>query len=456
MTWDPPWHQRYQLCLLWTDTLLVLWAVTAVHVLAPNANHPPATTAGAVVAWWLALALSGSRDPRVLGAGYEEYRRILAATAVLAATTVCADYLVRTDLARDYVLVALPIGVVALMLARLTWRRWLRNLRSRGSWTDRVLVAGSQPRVDVFAGQLAALPHTGYRLVGTCLMSDVDSPPIDRARRVLRLARRESATMIAVTTCDAADTETLRRLGWLLEGTGIQLVIAPVLAPVSVPRVRVRTLAGLALLNIDGPALTGVRQLAKRSFDVVVAATALVVLSPALLAIAALVRCDSPGPALYRQWRIGQHGEPFRAWKFRSMTVDAEDRHAELLSYNESSGPLFKMHADPRVTRVGRILRRHSLDELPQLANVLSGRMSLVGPRPPLPTEVAMYAKDTRRRLLVRPGITGPWQVGGRSDLAWDAGIALDLSYVENWTFATDLEILWKTVRVVVRGAGAY
>ena len=234
------------------------------------------------------------------------------------------------------------------------------------------------------------------------------------------------------------------------------MVVAPALTDVAGPRIHITPVAGLPLLHVEEPEFTGVRRLFKSVSDRVLALLLYLLLSPLLVLIAIAVRVSSRGPALFRQERVGQDGQTFGLLKFRSMYVDAEARLAALQGSNEASGLLFKMRADPRVTPVGRWLRRYSLDELPQLWNVVRGDMALVGPRPPLPSEVAAYESHVRRRLLVRPGITGLWQVSGRSDLSWDDAVRLDLYYVENWSPALDAMILWKTLFAVVRGKGAY
>jgi exopolysaccharide biosynthesis polyprenyl glycosylphosphotransferase len=195
---------------------------------------------------------------------------------------------------------------------------------------------------------------------------------------------------------------------------------------------------------------------AKRLFDVLVAGTMVIVASPVMALVAIMVKLDSPGPVFFKQERVGIEGARFGMLKFRSMVVDAEDQLAEVSQHNEGAGVLFKMKKDPRVTRVGVVLRKFSLDELPQLFNILGGSMSLVGPRPPLPSEVEAYEHDVRRRLLVKPGLTGLWQVSGRSNLSWQDSVRLDLYYVENWSLAGDLIILLRTVRAVFRSTGAY
>jgi exopolysaccharide biosynthesis polyprenyl glycosylphosphotransferase len=241
-----------------------------------------------------------------------------------------------------------------------------------------------------------------------------------------------------------------------LEGTGVNLLVAPALTDVAGPRIHVRPVSGLPLLQIAKPEFRGPRRLFKAAIDLLGALVLLILLSPLLLATAVVVRASGPGPVLFRQIRVGRGGRPFTMYKFRSMHSDAEHLLAELRTLNDhGEGVLFKLRDDPRITRIGKYLRRYSVDELPQLFNVLLGEMSLVGPRPPLPSEVARYAQDVHRRLLVKPGLTGLWQVSGRSDLDWEETVRLDLYYVENWSAALDAEILWKTFFAVLRGSGA-
>jgi exopolysaccharide biosynthesis polyprenyl glycosylphosphotransferase len=274
-------------------------------------------------------------------------------------------------------------------------------------------------------------------------------------REVVGLVREVGADTVAV--CGSASTEPgeLRRLAWQLEGTGVDLVVAPQLTDIAGPRVHIRPVEGLPLLYVEEPTLSGVAWLIKNLLDRVVAAVGLLILAPVFLAVALAIRLGDKGPVFFRQMRVGREGKTFRVWKFRTMYVDAEERLAALVDQNESDGLLFKIKNDPRVTPVGRFLRASSLDELPQLINVLLGEMSLVGPRP-LPAEDGDFLGDVRRRLLVRPGMTGLWQVSGRSDLSWDDAVRLDLYYVDNWSLTFDLTILWRTIGVVLRTKGAY
>jgi exopolysaccharide biosynthesis polyprenyl glycosylphosphotransferase len=261
---------------------------------------------------------------------------------------------------------------------------------------------------------------------------------------------------VAVLACPEMNGTRLRELAWDLEKTGTEMCVASALLDVAGPRTTIRPVAGLPLLHVDHAELAGSKQVIKGIFDKVSAGLVLMLLAPLFTVIALAIKLTDPGPVFFRQTRVGKDGQPFMVWKFRTMAVDAEARKAELLACNDGNGALFKMHRDPRVTRAGSWLRRWSLDELPQLFNVVLGNMSMVGPRPALAIEVAEYRYHMRRRLVVKPGITGLWQVSGRSDLSWDEAERLDLRYVENWSLALDLQILWRTVSAVARGSGAY
>ena len=325
-----------------------------------------------------------------------------------------------------------------------------------------VVAVGHEPAVEQLIRELRREPYHGLEVVAVCLAgesaaSEVAGVPVvgglDAAASVVR---NIEAGTVAVLSCPEMDGIKLRTLAWELEKTGTDLCVAPALLDVAGPRTTVRPAAGLTLLHVEHPQLSGPRQVFKDFFDRSVATLALLVLAPLMLAIAVAIRVSDRGPALFIQERVGKDGERFKIYKFRTMVVNAEARLAEIRQHNEFDGVLFKIRRDPRVTAVGARLRKWSLDELPQLINVLRGEMSLVGPRPALPQEAAEYAVHVRRRLVVKPGITGMWQVNGRSDLSWEETVRLDLRYVENWSFALDLQILWKTFSVIFRGAGAY
>jgi exopolysaccharide biosynthesis polyprenyl glycosylphosphotransferase len=295
---------------------------------------------------------------------------------------------------------------------------------------------------------------------GASVISDI--PAFGWLDNVAQVVQSCEADTVAVLACPEMSGYRLRALAWELEKTGTDLCVAPALLDVAGPRTTIRPVAGLPLLHLDHPEFTGSKLVLKAGFDKMVALAALTVAAPLLAVLALAVKLDDGGPAFFRQTRVGKDGRTFTVFKFRTMVIDAEQRRADLRrahAQHSTSGQhsvLFKLRNDPRVTRTGTWLRRWSLDELPQLINVLNGDMSLVGPRPALPEEAAMYGDHVRRRLAVKPGITGLWQVSGRSDLTWDESIRLDLRYVENWSLMLDLHILWKTLSAVVRGSGAY
>jgi exopolysaccharide biosynthesis polyprenyl glycosylphosphotransferase len=326
----------------------------------------------------------------------------------------------------------------------------------------RVLVVGRNDQVSTLRRHLEERPADGYVVVASCLpRGDAFEEP-----ELELLGRTEMDILAAVDQYDvdvvavAADPElagyTLRKLSWALEQRGVELIVSPGIVEVAGPRISIRPVAGLSLLHLERPSVSGGPHLLKSIFDRVVGCLLLLGIAPILLVTAVLVKLTSRGPVLFRQTRVGRGGEQFSMLKFRTMVADAEARKAELAVLNEGNGVLFKLRDDPRVTKVGKYLRRFSIDELPQLVNVLRGEMSLVGPRPPLPAEVAQYAIDDARRMLVKPGLTGLWQVSGRSDLTWEESMRLDLRYADNWSIALDLLILWKTARAVLGSDGAY
>jgi exopolysaccharide biosynthesis polyprenyl glycosylphosphotransferase len=326
---------------------------------------------------------------------------------------------------------------------------------------QRVVVVGLERSVAELVRTVQREPYAGLQVVAACIdtprSTEVEGIPVlGDSDHILDVLVRTGADTVAVTAWSDVSQTDLRRLSWDLEGTGVSLLVAPRLTDVSGPRIHIRPVAGLPLLNVEEPEFSGVRRIVKGGLDRVLALAGVLVLLPVLVGVAVAVRLTSRGPVLFRQVRIGRHGKPFVIHKFRSMYVDAEDRLADLDHHNEHDGVMFKIRNDPRVTPVGRFIRRYSLDELPQFFDVLRGRMSLVGPRPPLPTEVARYPLDVRRRLIVKPGITGLWQVSGRSNLSWDDSVRLDLLYVENWSLAFDITIMMKTVLAVLRRDGAY
>jgi exopolysaccharide biosynthesis polyprenyl glycosylphosphotransferase len=414
--------------------------------------------------WVATLAAHRLYEPRFLGANAEEYRRVFNSGLHLGAVVAIVAYVVKFDVARGYVALALPIAVLLTLVGRHLLRRRLHRERRQGRSMQRVVAVGHAADVVGLVDQLSRDTHHGLRVVGACLPASgqVDVlltrgiPAIGGFTNVVRTVELCGADTVAVVSSPEMSGEELRRLAWKLETTGTLLVVSPGLVEVAGPRLSIRPAAGLSLLHVEHPVLSGTRLAVKSAVDRGLTALALTLLAPLFLGIAAAIRLTTPGPVIYRQRRVGVHGREFTMLKFRTMCVDADSRRPDLLERNEGNEMLFKMRNDPRVTRVGAILRRYSLDELPQLLNVLLGHMSLVGPRPPLPVEVAAYPEDAHRRLLVKPGLTGLWQVSGRSDLSWEESLRLDLRYVDNWSFALDLLVMWKTCRAVVLGTGAY
>lgn len=415
-------------------------------------------------AWLLSCAAMRAYELRFLGAGSEEYHRVFDAGIRLLAVTAVASFAFRLEPARAYVLIALPLTVSLTLMARYATRQHLHRRRAAGHSLHKVVVVGRERACAELIRQLRGGTHAGFSVVGVCIDRTqepfVEGVPVvgsSDSDSIVQALARTGADTVAVGAWSDLTQADLRRLSWQLEGSGVALVVAPSLTDVAGPRIHIRPVSGLPLLHVEEPEFSGGRRLLKASVDRGASLLALVVLAPLLLVLSMLVLLTSPGPALFRQARVGTDGKTFTIYKLRSMYTDAEDALPELVSRNEAAdGLLFKMRQDPRVTPVGRWLRRFSLDELPQILNIVKGDMSIVGPRPPLPSEVKDYEQDVRRRLLVKPGLTGLWQISGRSDLSWPESVRLDLHYVENWSLALDAMIVWKTVYAVFCRRGAY
>ncbi|MEO3807814.1 sugar transferase [Sphaerisporangium sp. B11E5] len=420
---------------------------------------------GLALAWPLAMALAGVYREKSHGEGSEEFRAVFDGGVGVTAAVAIGAYATQTMIARSYVMAMLPLATVLTLVFRYRMRKRLHRRRIEGEYLRRVVAVGHRTAVLDLVMQFRRQPYHGMRVVAACLPPgqfpgnglDIDGVPVygDFAD-VATVADKVSADAVAVLACPELDGAALRRLAWSIETKGTELFVAPALMDVAGPRTSIRPVAGMPLLHVEHPEFDGTRQVVKSLFDRLVATAALAVLAIPMLLIAVLIRATSEGPALFTQTRVGRDGRTFRVFKFRTMVQNAEKLRLDLLDDNEFDGVLFKMRNDPRITKVGGFLRRYSLDELPQLLNVLRGEMSLVGPRPPLPDEVAQYGTDVRRRLVVKPGMTGLWQVSGRSDLTWEESVRLDLRYVENWSLILDLQILWKTWSAVVHGGGAY
>ncbi len=421
-----------------------------------------ALSLGLPLIWLGIVALTGGYDSRFIGVGTDEFRRVLNAGVTLTAAVAILAYATKTDLARGYVVVALPCLTLSNLIARFVLRKRLHRLRRMGSCMRRVVAVGHTPVVADLATELRRETYHGLSVVAACVAgpegdSEVNGIPlVGGLRNVAKVVERYDADTVAVLACPEMSGVRLRELAWELEKTGTDLCVAPALLDVAGPRTTIRPVAGLPLLHVDHPEFTGGKQVVKDAFDKVLGVSALALLAPVFIAVAISIRLADGGPALFKQTRVGKDGRAFTVYKFRTMVLDAEDRKSQLAVSNEKDGVLFKIRNDPRITGIGATLRRWSVDELPQLINVVRGDMSLVGPRPALPDEAARYGDYVRRRLAVKPGITGLWQVNGRSDLSWEESVRLDLRYVENWSLVLDLQILWKTGSAVLGGSGAY
>lgn len=472
------WRKQSSRQLRAADAFVVAWAVVGAYVVRFGIE-PSFVVSGQeytyawlsvalAVAWWFMLGAWNSRQSRILGAGPDEYKRVAAASLWLFGLVAIVSYVVRFDTARGYVGIALPVGLGGLLLARWLLRQHLNVARQKGQSMSRLLLLGGQSAVAHLASSLESAKYAGYLPVAAYTPGAHDGPAVEPesglpilgyapdTASILNAIDRCNADAVAVSAGVQLHPQVLRHLGWELASRNVGLIMAPALTDIAGPRIHTQQVAGLPLIHVTTPTLEGGQRVAKRLFDVLASSAMIVLASPLMLSIALLVKVDSPGPILFKQERVGIEGARFKMLKFRSMEVGAEEKLNELSEHNDGSGLLFKLKNDPRVTRAGKALRKCSLDELPQLFNILAGSMSLVGPRPPLPSEVEAYEHDVRRRLLVKPGLTGLWQVSGRSNLSWQDSVRLDLYYVENWSLAGDLLILLRTVRAVFRGTGAY
>jgi exopolysaccharide biosynthesis polyprenyl glycosylphosphotransferase len=434
--------------------LLAASVASLLALLARFGTEPPGVNLGYALAvpgaWVLAVASRRGYEPRCLGTGPDEYRRLVDACLLLFAAVAVVSYAAKHGLSRGYTMVAVPLVLLLTFAVRHGLRRRIHRLRRLGTGLKRVLVVGRRDAAAALIATLDDEPQHGLLPVGACVPGedqerhrDGDAaryvrgvPVVGDPGTILASVDGTRADVVAVVSDPDMSGHALRRLSWALEERDVELIVSPGIVEVAGPRLSIRPIAGLSLLHVERPAGTRGRMLLKQAFDRTAGGVLLVALLPLLVAIAAAVRLTSHGPALLRQPRVGTDGGTFTMLRFRSTEVGSA--------------------AQPRLTTVGGWLRRLSLDELPQLVNVVRGDMSLVGPRPRLPSEVARYSGDAARRLRVRPGVTGLWQVSGRGDLSGEESLRLDLWYADNWSFTLDLQILRRTVRAVIRGDGAF
>jgi exopolysaccharide biosynthesis polyprenyl glycosylphosphotransferase len=469
---------RYATRLAVIDLIVLAWVVFGVQIawfgfatsavelrdLGPGALAVSYTVVSVLVVgiWMLALTMYGTRGYREIGSGSGEYRLVADATVRVFGFVAIVAFLFHVDIARGYILLAFPLGLVFLLLGRWLARQWLVAQRVAGHYMSRVVVAGSLANVSHVVQELGRSPQSGYRVVGVCVPhaeknTSAGAPVLGGLDEIATSMRFSGADTVVVAGADDLPPEQVRELSWGLEPGREHLIVAPSLIDVGGPRIHTRPVAGLPLMHVEMPRYTGGKLIAKRALDILGSLAAICVLSPVMIAVAIAVAATSKGGVFYVQQRVGVGGREFPMLKFRSMVQGAD---ASLTALLEAQGtrdrPLFKVKDDPRLTPIGDVLRKYSLDELPQLFNVLVGQMSLVGPRPQRSTEMALYHGRDYRRLLLKPGISGLWQVSGRSDVGWDDAIRLDLYYVENWSLTGDLVILWRTARAVLGRAGAY
>lgn len=475
------WQRRYATYLRTADCLVVCVAVAFAQyvrfglpplVPGPENLYPTACSVLTIVIWLTLLAGFHARNSRVIGRGFEEYRRAIEASIWTFGAIAMTEYIFHLEVARGYLAVALPVGILGLVLTRWLARQYVGRRRADGSYQTTVLAVGNSEEVASLAGELTRRPQDGFRVVGACVpgvrtlfpqhltvrdeaIPLVSSPGCD-LDALEALIRRFDADTVAIVGTEHLGIQQLRKLIWKLETMGVELLVSPGVTDVAGSRLTVLPVAGLPLLHIEKPQYQGAERFQKRAFDLCFAAAALTVTLPILLLAAIAIKTTSKGPVFYCSERIGLGGKTFRMMKLRTMVQDADKKLVNLLESNECDGQLFKIKNDPRVTPVGRILRRFSIDELPQFINVLRREMSVVGPRPLFWLQTEDEDSDSLRRLLVKPGITGLWQISGRSDLSWDDAVRLDLSYVDNWSMASDLMIIAKTLRAVFRHSGAY
>ena len=470
------WQRRYATRLLITDVAVVCAAVLLGQyvrfgdILTPT-GYPKYMSVFSIlfaVAWLSALAGFHTRSLRFVGTGLEEYRRVVSASFWTFGAIAIVSLLLKLQIARGYLAVALPVGTMGLVLSRWAWSRYVARQRSYGQCRSAVLAFGESEAVATLTHELTRNPRDGYEVVGVGIpgygpprgehltVEGRAIPIVGGERDVLQAVRVCGADTVAIAGTEHFGVRGIRRLIWDLEPMGVDLVVSTGAMDVALSRLVMRPTAGLPLLHIEKPQYRGAMRFQKRAFDIVFALAALLASSPVLVATAIAIKATSKGPVFYASERLGIDGQPFSMLKFRTMTRDADKQLQTLLDANESDGLLFKIRNDPRITPVGRLLRRFSIDELPQFINVLRGEMSVVGPRPPLRREVEAYDCDVLRRLLVKPGVTGLWQVSGRSDLSWSESVRLDLSYVDNWSMVGDVLIIAKTAGAVLQSKGAY
>jgi len=458
-----PWHESYRTRLVISDAVVLVWVVYGTQIVWFGTGNAQLSllrdlrftavsywfaSAILVALWLLALSLADTRTPGVVGAGTTEYVRVIDSSLVLFGVIAIVAFLFRVDIARGYLLISLPAGILLLLLVRWLWRQWLVAKRRVGKCASGVILIGSPASVAQVGTELQRRRDTGYLVVGACLppelspeppsgddpLPDADIPVLGTFDDLARVLAETGADTVLVTSSDALPPEKVKQISWSLEAGRQHLLLAPGIADVAGPRIHTRPVSGLPLVHVETPRFSPGQRFGKRMADLILSLVAVVVISPLLGILALAVKLSSPGPVCVRETRVGYHGRPFRMLAFRTTRYDG---------------------ADTSPTALGRWMHRHTLDDLPQLFTVIGGTMSLVGPRPPLPSEVETYTDASLRRFLAKPGITGLSQISGRENLAWEDAVRLDLSYVENWTLAGDIAIVVKSAKAALLGRAA-
>ncbi len=475
------WKRRYCRRMLIVDAVAVVNAVFLAHVgrfevladVGPHSDAASGKTAVLAVllaaAWFVALGVVQSRDISLVGVGSEEYRRVVSATAWVFGLVAVCSLILQTQFSRGYLVIALPVGLVGLIAGRHFLRRNLGKRRARGEFMTRVVVLGMPDTISVLCEYLSRSTPAGYKVVGVCIPEFGDTPgqfletpggplPVLGDQHSVEIALRlTNADALAVTAVEKLGQGNMKKLAWQLDSLDVDMIVVPGMTDIAGPRLKLRPIDNLPLFHIARPRYDGPSSLGKRTFDLVFATLALVAVMPVMVAAAVAIKLNGPGPVIFQQERVGQHGKRFRILKFRTMVVGADlALDAERAVTTSGDEVFFKSATDSRITGVGRVLRATSIDELPQLFNVLGGSMSIVGPRPLVPGEGESVEYFVQRRALVRPGMTGLWQVCGRSGVSEAERIRLDHSYVDNWSGVQDLVIIWRTIRAVLKREGSY
>jgi exopolysaccharide biosynthesis polyprenyl glycosylphosphotransferase len=395
---------------------------------------------------------------RFISRGLDEMRRLISAATAATVGITSFAFVIKVELSRVWVGTSFALVCFVVGCERLVVRASFRRLRQNGYFMRPVVLVGSNGEGLALRDMFVADASLGYRLAAhvddvAFGVSGRDATE-DIVRRTHEALRATHATSVVLATSALFLASTNRLVRELTEAS-VHVELSSTLLDIATNRLTVRPLGRFPVVYVEPIKRDGWRAIAKRSFDIIFAAVVLIVTAPVLLVASIAIKMTSPGPVIFRQERVGRDGRTFKLFKLRTMVNDAESRLEEIRHLNEVDGPLFKLRADPRITRVGRLLRKSSLDELPQLINVLRNNMSVVGPRPALPSEAFMWDPEFRNRLRVRPGITGMWQVNGRSDTSFEMYQRLDLYYVENWSLVTDMVIVLRTIPTVLWGKGA-